>query len=133
MVEDWMKEPRQAEDDLYTERGVLWAVRNADHLSGHSDDLFDNPFPRRYGIDHYKKNDFEIKFGDFRDVGYVLSYADNSVSGAIHHHASIKLVLDHCVPLMLMELFDEPTHDSLSGWYDQPENLNCPEGVSDVD
>ena len=121
-ADKWEKEYRENEEQEYKDKGILWSIRNADSLADYSDDVLKNPYPNRYGLDHYKKNKFEVKYGDFRDVGYVLSYQMNKVEGAIHYHGIIKLVLDCYVPCMLTELFGDEEgyehHEFLSGWYE---------------
>jgi hypothetical protein len=118
-ADKWDKEYRERDEQEYKDKGVLWSVRKADSLAEYSDDVLKNQYPSRYGLDHYKKNKFEVKYGDFRDKGYVLSYERNSVEGAMNYHGIIKLVLDCYVPCMLTELFNDEHHEFLSGWYEQ--------------
>lgn len=117
-LEDWEKKDREKDEQEYKDKGILWSIRNADQLIEYSDDLFKNKYPKRYSLDYYKKNKFEVRYGDFRDIGYVLTYQSNNIEGAMKNHDIIKLVFDCYLPCMLSELFGGKYHEFLSGWYE---------------
>jgi len=127
-LDKWEKKERERDEQEYKDKGILWSIRNAENLSEYSDDVLKNPYPKRHGLDHYKKNKFEVKYGDFRDAGYVLTYQRNNVEGSMRRHDFIKLVLDCYLPCMLSELFGGQYHEFLSGWY-EPKLKKDGEGV----
>jgi hypothetical protein len=67
----------QKEKDAYTEKGIFQAIKNASWLSeSWSDCVSGNSYPQRPSLLYFKKRGFDPRYGDCRDVGYVLSYED---------------------------------------------------------
>jgi len=117
-ADKWEKDYRQKNEQEYKDKGILWSIRNADELTSYSDNVLGNPYPKRLSLDYYKKNKFNVRYGDGRDEGYVLSYERNNVESSMSHHLIIKMVLDCYVPCMMIELFNDEWHEFLSGWYE---------------
>jgi hypothetical protein len=88
--------------------GKLWALRESG-LENYADDVLDKPYPDRPSLDFFKKSNFEFRYGDGRDKGYVLSYQRNSnkVDWALIHHGEIKIITESYIPSITCELFEE--------------------------
>lgn len=93
---------RKPEDDYdkeeeakYKKGGMLYAIKMASGLSeDYSDNVLKNPYIRRPNLAYFKKAKFEVRYGDFRDCGYVLSYRnllghEEKVQGAIYYFSEI--------------------------------------------
>ena len=112
-IKDWEKQYKEKDEQKYKDKGILWSIRQTDSLSEYSDEEMKNPYPSRLSLNHYKKNGFQVRYGDFRDKGYVLTYQafDNNVEGAMSQHQLIKLIAECIIPCMVMELFEEEFKD----------------------
>ena len=94
-VDDWQRK----EEERYTEKGIREAIKNAFWLSeGWSDCLEGNSYPTRPSLKYFKDRCFKPKYGDGRDIGYVLSY-DNLVQpkadSAIHFFPEVKIAFSY--------------------------------------
>ncbi|MHC4188409.1 MAG: hypothetical protein ACYSUB_01865 [Planctomycetota bacterium] len=78
-----------------TYKGIRQAITAASWLAKEwSDCISGNPYPERPSLQYLKDGDFNLGYGDCRDIGYVLSY-ENVVSprvdGALFYYLDIKL------------------------------------------
>jgi hypothetical protein len=88
--DDWQRK----EEKKYTEGGIREAIKQAFWLGeGWSDCIRGNSYPARPSLKYFKDHCFKPKYGDCRDIGYVLSY-DNFVrpkaDGAIHFFPEVR-------------------------------------------
>jgi hypothetical protein len=85
---------RRDEEKKYTEGGIRMAIKRAFWLSEEwSDCIEGNSYPVRPSLKYFKDRCFKPKYGDGRDIGYVLSY-DNFIrpkaDSAIHFYPELK-------------------------------------------
>lgn len=78
----------------YTEGGIREAIKQAFWLNeGVSDCIEGHGYPQRPSLQYFKDRNFDPRYGDSRDIGYVLSY-DNLVrqraDSAIHFFPEVK-------------------------------------------
>ena len=98
---------RRAEEE-YKEEGIREAIKQAFWLNEKWSDCLDfNSYPMRPSLQYFKDQNFEPKYGDDRDIGYVLSY-DNLVrqraDGALYSYPEISSAFS-----LLRFMFEEMT------------------------
>jgi hypothetical protein len=90
----------------YKEKGITWAIRNAQWLKENfSDCVEDNPYPERFNLEHYAKNNYEPRYGDARDSGFIISYG--STGEGRNPSKSARTVLDCFIPSILTSLEED--------------------------
>lgn len=83
------------EEAKYKKGGMLYAIKMAEGLHhDYSDNVLKNPYVQRPNLAFFKKNKYEVRYGDFRDCGYILSYRnllghEEKVQGAIYYFSEI--------------------------------------------
>jgi hypothetical protein len=87
----WEKE----EEEFYTKKGIRAAIANSFWLNTQWSDCIatDNHYPHRPSLQHFKDCDFDPRYKDCRDIGYVLTYENlmgSRVDRAIFHYMEIK-------------------------------------------
>jgi hypothetical protein len=86
--------------------GIIAAQR---FVENYADDYPENPYPKRLSLDSYIKAGFEMKYGDCRDEGYILTWDQfrDSVDRSYYEHSRIEAVLDCYIPSIEYALFEE--------------------------
>jgi len=88
--DDW----KRKEEKVYTEKGIREAISQASWLTDcWSDCVPGSKYPQRPSLRYFKHRDFDPRYNDCRDIGYVLSY-ENLMSpradGAIFYYPDVK-------------------------------------------
>lgn len=75
----------------------------------YADDQLGNPYPKRFSLASFKAANFEMKYGDGRDTGYICSWQEyrERVDWSILTHGTLKLITDCFVPSMMCALFGD--------------------------
>lgn len=102
------------EEDLFKKKvakgGYKQAIIEAQGITETwADDYKGNPYPFRYSLKHYIDNDFEMKYGDARDYGYIASWEEfgaSKVESSLRNHTILDLVETCFVPCIIAELFE---------------------------
>lgn len=93
---DGAKDKWQRRDEkVYHEKGIHEAIANASWLSEHwSDCVEGNQYPDRPSLQYFKDRNFDPRYGDCRDIGYVLSYGEFTepkADRAIFYYPEVKM------------------------------------------
>lgn len=87
---DWQRKEAVA----YNQKGIGHAIKNAFWLNEQwSDCIAENSYPRRLSLQYFKNCNFNLEYGDCRDVGYVLSFENlfsPRADRAAYYYAEIK-------------------------------------------
>jgi hypothetical protein len=88
--------------------GYKPAILLADKFVEEFADDYENPYPTRLSLETFKKNKFEMEYGDFRDKGYIASWQEfhGRVEGSMRKHLELKLIFTCFIPYILVELFE---------------------------
>ena len=85
---------QRREEKKYTEGGIREAIKPAFWLGeGWSDCIEGNSYPQRPSLKYFEDRNFVPRYGDGRDIGYVLSYGNfvrSSADSAIHFFPEVK-------------------------------------------
>lgn len=88
--DDW----RQKEEVAYNEKGIVHAIKMVSWLNdSYSDCLLNNQYPRRPDLQYFKNRNFDFRYNDCRDIGYVLSTErgrQRSADRALYYYSEIK-------------------------------------------
>lgn len=80
-------------DSELQKEGAAFALTRTEGLLETSDNVGDYPYVSRPDLEWFKQRDFELNYGDARDVGYVLSYGDfrhEVVEDSLSYYNAIK-------------------------------------------
>lgn len=101
----------QEEDEKFRKRiaegGIVEGARCASWLQDYCDD--GSTYPRRHSLEAYRRAGFQLKYGDCRDPGYVLSWQEfkGKVDAAARYHHEIEHVVNCYVPSIEYAVFGD--------------------------
>lgn len=109
-----LKQEWKLEDELeMKEKGMLHAIlMSGSFVEQYSDDVLDNVYVQRPSKYNFEQTNFEMRYGDSRDSGYVITYNifGNSTQNTMSNIRMLQAIFDCDIPCILNEIYQEDCH-----------------------
>lgn len=88
--------------------GVLGLLRN-NYFDKYSDDVLNNPYPRKPSLNTFRKTGFKLTYDDCRDIGYIGTFSglNKTVDKASSNHRRLETIYSCDIKCLMNELFEE--------------------------